>query len=517
MPAVLTYPGVYIEELPSGVHSITGVATSITAFIGRALRGPTDKPVRVHSFAEFNRIYGGLWADSTLGYAVYHFFLNGGSDAVIVRVHNGATAATLSLPPSATSLKLVAASQGKWGNSLRARVDYDTRPLKTGEATDSLFNLSIRDTQTGATEIFRNLSIEKSSPRFVTKVLESQSELIRVDGTAPTQRPEASGTPPAGTDPLVDSASSKAFDGTDTADGNAIGDNQISPGGLQLLDKVDLFNILCIPPLGPDKDLVKATWDAAVAYASKRRAFVIVDSPATWTKTSDVISNLTSVVTRSDYAAIYFPRVMVSDPLKENRLDSFAPCGIVAGIYSRTDAQRGVLKAPAGIEATLQGVSGLSIGGKIDLLSEGQNGELNPIGVNCLRGFTIAAHVIWGARTLNGADSLASQWKYIPVRRLALFLEESLYRGTQWVVFEPNDEPLWAQIRLNVGAFMQTLFRQGAFQGTTPRDAYFVKCNGETTTQTDINNGIVNIIVGFAPLKPAEFVVIKIQQIAQQA
>ena len=141
---------------------------------------------------------------------------------------------------------------------------------------------------------------------------------------------------------------------------------------------------------------------------------------------------------------------------------------------------------------------------------------LNPLGINCLRTFPVYGNVCWGARTLDGADALASEWKYVPVRRFALFLEESLYRGTKWVVFEPNDEPLWAQIRLNVGAFMHNLFRQGAFQGTTPREAYLVKCDKETTTQTDINNGIVNILVGFAPLKPAEFVIIKIQQLAGQ-
>ncbi|MDH4273633.1 MAG: phage tail sheath family protein, partial [Gammaproteobacteria bacterium] len=147
-------------------------------------------------------------------------------------------------------------------------------------------------------------------------------------------------------------------------------------------------------------------------------------------------------------------------------------------------------------------------------LTDNENGDLNPLGINCLRNLPVIGRVIWGARTLRGADRLADQWKYVPIRRLALFIEESLFRGTQWAVFEPNDEPLWAQIRLNLGAFMHGLFRQGAFQGSAPRDAYFVKCDAETTTQTDRNMGVVNIIVGFAPLKPAEFVIIKIQQMA---
>jgi hypothetical protein len=178
---------------------------------------------------------------------------------------------------------------------------------------------------------------------------------------------------------------------------------------------------------------------------------------------------------------------------------------------ARTDVSRGVWKAPAGLDAGLIGVQSLQVD-----LNDAQNGQLNPLGVNCFRNFRVSGRVTWGARTARGADQLADEYKYIPVRRLALFIEESLYRGTQWVVFEPNDEPLWAQIRLNVGAFMQNLFRQGAFQGQSPQQAYFVKCDKETTIQNDIDLGIVNIVVGFAPLKPAEFVIIKLQQMAGQ-
>jgi phage tail sheath protein FI len=149
-------------------------------------------------------------------------------------------------------------------------------------------------------------------------------------------------------------------------------------------------------------------------------------------------------------------------------------------------------------------------------MTDAENGLLNPLGINCLRTFPVYGRVVWGSRTLRGADAAADEYKYIPVKRTALYIEESLYRGLKWVVFEPNDEPLWAQIRLNVGAFMNNLFRQGAFQGKTPREAYFVKCDKESTTQNDINLGIVNIVVGFAPLKPAEFVIIKLQQMAGQ-
>jgi phage tail sheath protein FI len=207
-------------------------------------------------------------------------------------------------------------------------------------------------------------------------------------------------------------------------------------------------------------------------------------------------------------AALFFPRLIMRDPLRDNQLEPFAPGGAIAGVFAKTDAARGVWKAPAGIDAAVAGVDRLEIP-----LTDDENGVLNPLAVNCLRAFPGVGRVVWGARTLRGSDQLGDEYKYVPVRRLALFLEESLYRGTQWVVFEPNDEPLWAQIRLNITAFMQGLFRQGAFQGTSPREAYFVKCDRETTTQDDIDRGIVNIVVGFAPLKPAEFVVISIQQI----
>lgn len=241
---------------------------------------------------------------------------------------------------------------------------------------------------------------------------------------------------------------------------------------------------------------------------------LIVDPPAKWNSKDKPISGIESAefgLERNPNAAIFFPRIKVADPKEEYRLREFVPCGAVAGVIARTDSQRGIWKSPAGIEATLAGVSDLTV-----RLTDEENGDLNPLGINCLRILPGYGRVVWGARTMRGDDRFADQWKYLSVRRMALYIEESLYRGTQWVVFEPNDEPLWSQIRLNLGAFMHSLFRQGAFQGSTPKEAYFVKCDKETTTQDDINRGIVNIIVGFAPLKPAEFVILKIQQITGQ-
>ena len=270
------------------------------------------------------------------------------------------------------------------------------------------------------------------------------------------------------------------------------------------VDRIDLFNLLCIP------GLVDVTTIAKLQTKCRaRRAFMIIDSID-----DETVANMPSDLnglTGSDAlnSAIYFPWVRAPDPLQQGALRDFPPCGFVAGIYARTDATRGVWKAPAGSEASVNGATGLAL-----TMSDAENGQLNPLAINCLRTLPVYGTVVWGARTLDGNNQRGSEWKYVPVRRTALFLEESLYRATRWVVFEPNDEPLWAQIRLNVGAFMQGLFRQGAFQGSTPRLAYFVKCDSETTTQADINLGVVNILVGFAPLQPAEFVVIQIQQIA---
>jgi phage tail sheath protein FI len=292
-----------------------------------------------------------------------------------------------------------------------------------------------------------------------------------------------------------------------------------SKTGMYALEDVDLFNIMCIPrtaittgthPISStEADTVMST---AIEYCRQKRAFYIMDTPLGINELSEIINWMAARDTlRSDNAAIYYPRVLSPDPLDNYRLRSFGASGTIAGLYARTDSNRGIWKAPAGTEANLRNVSQLD-----DVLNDRENGVLNPLGINCLRTFPVYGNICWGGRTLVGADANASEWKYIPVRRLAYFLEESLFRALHWVVFEANDESLWAQIRLNVGAFMNNLFKQGAFQGTSPREAYLVKCDRETTTQNDINLGIVNVLVGFAPLKPAEFVFIKIQQLAGQ-
>jgi phage tail sheath protein FI len=755
MPTTPTYPGVYIEELPSGVRTIAGVSTSITAFVGYAPSGPLDVAVRVLSQGDYDRIFGGLHRDSAMSYAVQQFFANGGTNALIVRTANGAGPASLVLENDAGPvLTVTAADAGAWGNGVSLDVDYATAN------PDSTFNLTVSrfEDQGGrlvvtASEEHRNLSMSASSANYVqnavggstlinatrsaglafgagvsrsadlssfafaeddrridgmldggtpfgltiagalpgdldeyvtaltaaiaaaglsarmtaervdplgvaaaggdhvqlTSALTGEASAVQVtsagrstglglinggreiDGSAAT-RPAQTGTTSAdlgdvmGTSltlptniririddrsvPSVSPAPTivaetalaelstsvagpdlavalqaairgvghEATDGatvqlngtrlrivpsaatpnatitfvsggaagglrtTDAAGGSTnvqayslgvgpevgnqsgatLGSDGTPPGGTALIGSpeaktgmnalldVDLFNILCIPRTAelPEAE-AGAVISAGLALAEAERAFYIVDV--------DRSRDLTTVETwadgldKSKNGAVYFPRVNAADPLDNFRVRDMAASGALAGIYARTDAERGVWKAPAGTAANVRGVRGLQY-----TLTDGENGLLNPAGINVLRTFPDFGTVSWGARTLQGADAQASEWKYVPIRRLALFIEESLFRGTQWVVFEENDEPLWAQIRLNLGAFMQRLFTQGAFQGSTPQAAYFVKCDAETTTATDRNLGIVNIVVGFAPLKPAEFVILKIQQIADQ-
>jgi phage tail sheath protein FI len=606
MPVTTSFPGVYIEELQSPVHTITGVATSITAFVGRALRGPVNQALLINSFADYQRIFGGLWSKSTLGFCVNDFYMNGGTQALVVRLYtpffasdedravalaaanavvsaatgasvaeavtnaenafnalsgsvaiaagkvvlaavHAAAAATsptvqtvkaaasaavptavpttrarLVVGTSPNQLTLEAASEGAWGNNLRARVDHLTKESNAPNGT--LFNLSIKEMGTGRIEVLRNLSVSATDTRAADKVLKQESQLVRVTGALPPARPDKSADPATAKDPFdlpsATGASTLASDGSVPGPQDYQGDEN-GKTGIYALKDADLFNLLCVPPRLDDVeepvDIDTTTLGKAAKLCQDRRALLLVDAPTAWTdkdKAQDASTGIASLSTAcgaSANAAVFFPWILEANPLHEGRIESFVPCGAVAGVIARTDARRGVWKAPAGLEATLTGA--LDVGVR---LTDQEIGELNPKAINCIRPMPASGNVIWGARTLRGDDRLSDQWKYIPVRRLALYIEESLYRGTQWVVFEPNDEPLWSQIRLNVGSFMHRLFRQGAFQGSTPQQAYLVKCDRETTTPDDINRGVVNIVVGFAPLKPAEFVIIQIQQLAGQ-
>jgi len=520
MPPSLTYPGVYIEELPSGVHTITGVATSIAAFAGWASQGSVTQAEMVESWSDFARQFGGLSSGNYLGYAVNQFFANGGQQAYIVRLVATAvdtpTAASFAATASGivSTLTLFASSPGQWGNNLKITVT----PSTLDPTRFSIMVQLVSGGQTTTLENFSNLSVSPTDPQYVVNVIDNDSSYITfID---PTITP-----PPTPAPPALPGATASGNLGTFTvgADGDVLA--PVTNGnfelallsatggvGINLLDRVSIFNLLCVPA-ETDPPTVKTLQ----TYCAGNRAFFIVDPPQLATiaglRTSGPAGTGGVSVVGPDAAnaAYYFPWVSAPDPLASNRPALFPPCGFVAGVYASTDASRGVWKAPAGVDAGLTSESGLQY-----VLTDLENGDLNIQAINCLREFKVYGDVVWGARTLAGNDQAGSQWKYVPIRRLALFLESSLYDGTQWVVFEPNDERLWSQIRLNVGAFMQGLFLQGAFQGTSPQQAYFVKCDSENNPQSSIDMGIVNILVGFAPLYPAEFVVIQIQQMAGQ-
>ena len=519
MPVSPTYPGVYIEEIASGVRTIVGVSTSDTAFVDYFSRGPMNEATRITSFDDFERKFGGLHRDSEASYAIQQFYLNGGQVGWVVRVAGGAPAAARTIlrggSPEQNALTVSAANEGLWGERIQVAVDYLTRE-------PDQFNLVAREIgivrgqpQVLGSEVHRNLSMDQTRSNWAAGVINDRSQLIRVEDAGLGQRPLPRGANANVTSiQAINDLTSTAFAAlTGGSDGSLPGADELTDG-LAALDRIApaIFSILCLPRAANLEDAAMSqVAAAATAYAEAKRAFYIVDIPESveredqmreWMADHDGI--------RHRNAAVYFPRLTIPDALNEFRLRSVGPSGTMAGVYARIDSSRGVWKAPAGTEADLRGARLLT------RLNDLENGALNPLGVNVLRTFPVVGNVSWGARTLEGADIEASEWKYIPIRRLALFIEESLSQGLQWVVFEPNDEPLWAQIRLNVGAFMQNLFQKGAFQGRSPREAYFVRCDAETTTQNDRDLGIVNILVGFAPLKPAEFVIIKIQQMAGQ-
>jgi phage tail sheath protein FI len=525
------------------VRSIAGVPTSITAFIGRTRSGPVNKPVTIYGYFDFLRIFGHLWSESSLGFAVQDFFRNGGNQAIVVRLYHPDPLKSSKTRLAVGEIKLEAANEGSWGMKLRATIDQNVteEEAKTlGLTKADVFNLTVKKVNDQRTERFSNLSV-KDSPRRVDKVLSAESKLVRWAEDWPSQLPAitsgddklteaekkldaAKKTVPI--NPVKVNAAAKAVEAAKNAmeasDGFALTlkDDFCPAGaecdmkGLYALEQADIFNILCIPPYLASGDVDRDLVAKAAEYCEKRRAFLIVDPPSDWKdKESAKTGMSTGVGTRSKNAALFFPRLQQLNPEQPNQIKVVAPCGAVAGVFARMDANFGVWKAPAGLNANLKAVTDLNV-----RLSDAENDELNSLGINCLRIISNVGFVVWGARTLQGDDVLASEWKYIPVRRLALFLEESVCRGIQWAIFTPNNELLWRLIRRHIRAFMLTLFKQGAFVGKTPKEAYFVKCDGETTTQDDIDKGIVNIILGFAPLKPSEFIfiIIKIRQMARQ-
>jgi uncharacterized protein len=645
----VTYPGVYVREVSSGVRPIAAASTSTAAFIGITEKGPIREPKKIFNFTEYENLFGGFLNSSYVSHAVLQFFRNGGSQCYIVRV-TGANAAEANIvlndrgEPAQPSLTISAVSPGIWGNRLAIVISNGTNDPANE------FDLSVfwQDELT-ALETFANLSVVPSAPNFVDRVI-SSSNFIRVTYNqtntnvgAGTSRGNGAPTVPltgpetmfrininddgyqevdvqdgvgggsgqvanletvanlAGAIQFVVRALSPQHTSTPgTAFGNftctvnaedeliltsgeagpassvriipaseidrdasgllnlgllnggietlgsAITRPHINPAGIPptnyyligdhvapttqvasvqagsdgdpvtsdlpfinaftALDPIEDVSLICVPGIG-SRDVV----GAGMAYCANRPlsdCFFIGDMALDDDTIEEAIDFRNGITPNNSYGAIYLPWVKMIDPTGQSAEPVLVPpSGFVAGLYAKTDAQRGVWKAPAGTTVALSGAVGLAVN-----FTDIQQGNLNPININVIRQFAGSGIVLWGARTVTSDP----EWNYIPIRRIAIMLRVSIYNGIQWAVFEPNDEPLWASLRLNIGAFMMNLFRQGAFQGEMPSQAFFVKCDSETTTQIDIDLGIVNVLVGFAPLKPAEFVVVKISQKAGQ-
>ena len=552
MPVTTSYPGIYIQELPSSSHSITAAATNIAVFIGythplKTLSSNWGKPVEIFGFMDYQRQFGGFLrsaafaaagdayafaASSTadpetsfgdMAVAVNQFFLNGGTQAYVVGIQNpnlslvGASVTIDSLIFTATEI-----TDEMFGMTVTVRPINPMVSPPLDEIADIIISYGPSSGPGTVTETYRRVSMEPfevdgktpNADYVLTRL--SASQLVTV----------ALASPPG---PFPVSTVTQSFDASlptataifEASDFTAVM-QQDSP-----LDKLSIFNLMVIP--GVTNSLVLGT---ALAFCEKKRAFFIMDPPITASadgtdptfpiRIQDVMNGDVAALPippEGANAALYFPYLKSLDPVTgaatssvTGHVNEVPPAATVAGVYAATDLARGVWKAPAGFQATTINTTGVVDRGRMTDLRQG---TLNPIGVNCLRDFPNVGTAVFGARTL--VTLTDEQWRYVPVRRMALFLEQSLYAALTWVVFEPNSEPLWSAITMSINAFMLGLFRQGAFQGTKPSEAFSVQCNSQTTTQTDIDQGVVNIVVAFAPLKPAEFVVITIAQLAGQA
>lgn len=525
-----SYPGVYVEEVSVQPAAVVAASTSVTAFVGRARRGPVSDdadvrtPIAIRSWREYERTFGGLWAESPMSFAVRHFFQQGGTHALIVRVAAGGSVARASFRDG--DFALSASSPGQWGGTIEFAVDYADG--LGGTLPAPYFNLTVRHLDSSQHEGYARLSTAPGDPSHVAKVLGAQSQLVRA-----LRVPNAPARP-----------AERAFTLLQVdvgADGDPVGAAQITDPslaaakrGLYALDHAPTFNLLVIPPFAEGVDVSAEDSVHAASYCANRGAMLLVDAPLSAGKKAPLIQTIRvtppvfrgrvmppvlSLATRplqvvmdhvqrigpQPNTACFFPHVLAENPLRGNRVEAFAPSGAVAGVIARTDAQRGVWKAPAGVEATLLALHGLSVE-----LSHQDNTMLNSVSVNALREFPRYGPVIWGARTLATAGTAGSDWHYLAVRRTALFIEQSVTQSLAWAVFEPNAEPLWQALRQSVAAFLEGLFRSGAFQGASARDAYFVKCGRDTTSAADIANGRAWLQLGFAALKPAEFVILSI-------
>jgi uncharacterized protein len=489
--------GLRVEEERGPDQSITRLATARTAFVGRTLRGPVNRPIVVKSFSDFQQAFGGLWQPSLLGYAVEQFFDNGGSEALIVRVVNGARSATLTLKAGREALRLQAVRPGT-REFLRASVDYDNIP----QDSTSLFNLTVQRVRAQGTgqvedqEIFQRLSLSPAAESYLPIVV-AQSALIRLQGELPSQRPDRTLDPSSGLATAYVASNSDGDDGAPLTDYDLIG-SSADRTGLFALSQAQYFNFLCVPPLSRDRDVGPSTLLVAARYCKERRALLIVDPPSGWKTADDALEGLRNWNFSNENAFMYFPWVLALDKLR-GHFESFAPCGAVAGMLSRCDESFPVWAPAAQEEAVLRPGYRPAC-----LVGEDRRLKLAMLGVNTLQAVRSSTRTTLRPRTLGAGSAGAADWRYLAARRLALFILNSVALGTRWVARAPPHAGLAESVAAQVQAFFEGLHEAGAFGTRGLDEAFFVICD-ERVNSSEAGGGEFQLVIGFAASREHEF------------
>jgi hypothetical protein len=490
--------GIQVAEQTGPEQSIARAPTAVTAFVGRTLRGPVNRPVSISSFADYQSIFGGLWQPSMVSYAVEHYFDNGGRQAIVVRIVNGARAPTLDLRAGPETLRLEALACGT-REYLRASVDYDG----IGGNEHDCFNLVLQRVRAPGSEhvedqeIFRRVSIKADSSRQVRAAL-AESALARVIGEVPVTRPERTLRHDARGGIGYVHSNPDGDDGAPLTDYDLIG-SAAQGTGLFALKAADRFNLLCIPPVARDVDIGTSVLLVAGRFCREHNAMLVIDPPCAWTSTEAAMQGMRDWQFRNENALMYFPRLLAYDRLR-GRFEQFAPCGAAAGMLARSDELWPLWSASAGDEVLLRPGYRPAC-----LVTEAERARLAQSGVNTVQAVRSPARSNLSARTLAGGSSGSPDWKYLAARRLALFIVDCIERGTRWVVFETNGPELWRHVAAQVETFLSELDTDGAFVGRAHDEAYFVICDERVNSASDLYQGTVNILFGFAALREGEY------------
>jgi uncharacterized protein len=496
MPTYLS-PGVYVEEVEAGSRPIEGVGTAVAAFVGLAAQGPANTPTLVTNWSQFVQSFGDFIEGSYLAHAVYGYFLNGGGAAYVVRIgaDGNQPAAHLELAAAdekgATALRLTALDSGPIGNDIHVEVTEASQP---GEG---IFKLVV--SRSGAeTETYDNVSLKKGKQNVATAV-KAASKLVRVEETSTTALAPASGKTS-----LVGGGAAMAVQvAPDDYAGNAA--DRTGFAGLEAVDEVTMLaapDVMALYQQGViDLEGLQAIQLAMLAHCELMGdRLAILDAPPAYNAQQVKEWRMDKAGYDSKYGALYWPWIKVFDPVA-GQARFVPPSGHIAGIWARNDDTRGVWKAPA--NEVIRGAISLEL-----QITKSEHDQLNPVGIDCIRAFPGRGIRVWGARTLSSDPA----WRYVNVRRLFNYIEESVIGGTQWVVFEPNDMALWQRVRRTLNAFLVRTWRDGALFGATPQEAFYVKCDSETNPSEVIDAGQLVVEIGIAPVKPAEFVIFRIAQ-----